>query len=160
MADAMQPKAPKIATAPEWRRHLSDPEEGPSGNPPPAKRPKSKKVAPSSSRASSKEEQRRHKAIEKAFLKAQSQAAAEALEPLPRPQPQAAISPGSSTAQPARDLSPDPSILGTPQEGGADNLFQTLPSPQLSEVASRGPEVTEPPPPRKPLLNQILYQRP
>lgn len=74
MADARRQSAKTpIASSPRCH-HDSDPLEGSSAAlPPPPKKSRAKKAAaPSSSSISSCEEQRRHKAMEKAFLRAQA----------------------------------------------------------------------------------------
>lgn len=127
-----------LASSRARHRHSSDPGEGPSGRPLRPSRTTSRTTSASTSKPPKpfREELRRHKALEKAVLKAQQQPSA-ILAPSASPAQKApAISAPSPTAPSPqnlgsnrRELSPDqPSSCGPPPPG-TEQLFQTLPEP-------------------------------
>ncbi|XP_060542718.1 ligand-dependent nuclear receptor corepressor-like protein isoform X7 [Pantherophis guttatus] len=134
------------------RRHPSDPlEESASSLPPPNKKSRSKRNNTQSSEpGASREEQCRHKAIEKAFLKAQSHAL-NSERSVSQP-PSVARSPRS-----VRDLSPD--VLGNPQTvspSEPQRLFQTLPDSEQSPALPPVPPLPPPPPlPTTPMADSL-----
>lgn len=145
------PMAPQNASG--RRKHLSDPLEGTSDLPPPPKKARGKKPASMSSlSSSSKEDQRRHKAIEKAFLKAQAQVVP--TDPGLRSKPSTANLEIASTRS-ARDLSPDmAAVVSSVPLSDSHQVFQTLPDPAppsqqgpMTAPASLPSAAPAPPPP-------------
>lgn len=149
MADAKKTKS--SASGLGKRKAQDDPLEGSSGTTSGHKKSKpSRATTNSAPTAPSKLEQRRHKAIEKAFLKAQSQA-----EPAPpastRDPPSRARSPAPSRGSSIKELSPDvPVSEGPAPLPGNEPLFQTLPAADQdhedqAETQPSAPQVLDPP---------------
>lgn len=119
--------------------------EGTSGPAPPAKKARDKKTVPSSS----KDDQRRHRALEKVFLKAQSQVRPEASTPPPHRAQSVTRSPAHMEDDHSRELSPDqPVPEGPALPPGREPLFQTM--TEAEALQSSPPELaTQAPPPQE-----------
>lgn len=142
MAGAMRSGSGAHSKSSGRRQHHSNPLEGSSALHPPPKKARGKKAtAPSSISTSSKEEQRRHRAIEKAILRAQAQVA-----PNDNGHAATAIT-AASSPRAARELSPDLSVSASGAPASDSQLmFQMLPD-QTSSLRSQDSATIQAAPP-------------
>lgn len=155
MADAMWSKSKASSSSSGRQCHSSDPLEGTSSQAPAAKK---KKTAPSVSLAtSSKEDQRKHKAIEKAFLKAQSQVHNTVSQPRAWAPSISQCTAPAGDCHSIRELSPNrPASEGPAHPPGTEPLFQALPTPEALQAAPAALGLPTPQPQEVSLLPEAL----